>query len=80
MANMTEKNGLLKNIERGVKVDIREEIIKATGVIPDAVKRGSVQTSVRWKEQAMQSLRVANNPKSGEHELKMALTNLKKYG
>lgn len=77
---MTEKNGLLKNIERGVKVDIREEIIKATGVIPDAVKRGSVQTSVRWKEQAMQSLRVANNPKSGEHELKMALTNLKKYG
>lgn len=61
-------------------MNIREEIIKATGVIPDAVKRGSVQTSIRWKEQAMQSLRVANNPKSGEHELKMALTNLKKYG
>ena len=59
---------------------IREEIIKATGVIPDAVKRGSVQTTVRWKEQAMQALRVANNPKSGEYELKMALHNLKKYG
>lgn len=61
-------------------MDIREEIRKATGVIPDAVKRGSVQTSIRWKEQAMQSLRVANNPNSGEHELKMALNNLKKYG
>ena len=61
-------------------MDVREEIIKATGVIPDAVKRGSVQTSIRWKEQAMQSLRVANNPNSGEHELKMALNNLKKYG
>jgi hypothetical protein len=61
-------------------MDIREEIIKATGVIPDAVRRGSVQTSIRWKEQAMQALRVANNPKAGEHELKMALTNLKKYG
>lgn len=61
-------------------MNIREEIKKQAGVIPDAVKRGSVQTSIRWKEQAMQSLRVANNPKSGEHELKMALTNLKKYG
>ena len=60
-------------------MDIREEIKKATGVIPDAVKRGSVQTSIRWKEQAMQSLRVANNPKAGEHELKMALHNLKRY-
>jgi len=60
-------------------MDIRKEIIKATGVIPDAVKRGSVQTSIRWKELAMQSLRVANNPKSGEHELKMALHNLKRY-
>lgn len=61
-------------------MDIREEIIKATGVIPDAVKRGSVQTSIRWKEQAMQSLRVVNNPNAGEHELKMALNNLKRYG
>jgi hypothetical protein len=66
--------------KRNNKMDIREEIIKATGVIPDAVRRGSVQTSIRWKEQAMQAMRVANNPKAGEHELKMALTNLKKYG
>lgn len=61
-------------------MNIREEIKKATGVIPDAVKVGSVQTSIRWKEQAMQSLRVANDPRSGEHELKMALNNLKRYG
>jgi hypothetical protein len=58
----------------------REEIKKQAGVIPDAVKVGSVQTSIRWKEQAMQSLRVANNPKASEYELRMALTNLKRYG
>ena len=61
------------------EMDIREEIKKATGVIPDAVKQGSVQTSIRWKEQAMQSLRVANNPKASEYELRMALNNLKRY-
>jgi hypothetical protein len=61
-------------------MDIREEIIKATGTIPSTVLNGSVQQSIRWKEQAMQALRVANNPKAGEHELRMALTNLKKYG
>jgi hypothetical protein len=59
---------------------IQEEIKKQAGVIPDAVKVGSVQTSIRWKEQAMQSLRVANNPKASEYELRMALTNLKRYG
>jgi hypothetical protein len=60
-------------------VDYKEEIKKASGVIPDAVKTGSVQTSIRWKEQAMQSLRVANNPKATEYELRMALNNLKRY-
>jgi len=58
---------------------IREEIKKQAGVIPDAVKVGSVQTSIRWKEQAMQSLRVANDPKASEYELRMALTSLKRY-
>lgn len=57
-------------------MNYREEIIKATGVIPDAVKRGSVQTSIRWKERAMNALRIANNPKATEHELKMALSEL----
>jgi hypothetical protein len=61
-------------------VDYKEEIKKATGVIPDIVKHGSVQQSIRWKEQAMQSLRVANNPKATEYELRMALNNLKRYG
>jgi hypothetical protein len=60
-------------------MDLREEIKKQAGVIPDAVKVGSVQTSIRWKEQAMQSLRVANNPKASEYELRMALTSLKRY-
>jgi hypothetical protein len=61
-------------------VDYREEIRKASGVIPDSVKTGSVQQSIRWKEQAMQSLRVANNPKASEYELRAAYTNLKRYG
>ena len=61
------------------EVNYREEIKTQAGIIPDSVKRGSVQQSIRWKEQAMQSLRVANNPKAGEYELRMALNALKKY-
>jgi hypothetical protein len=57
-------------------MSIREEVKKQAGVIPDAVMRGSVQTSIRWKERAMKALRIANNPKSTEHELKMVLSEL----
>ena len=57
-------------------MSIREELKKQAGVIPDAVMRGSVQTSIRWKERAMNALRVANNPKATEHELSMALSEL----
>jgi len=60
-------------------MNYREEIKKQVGIIPDSIKRGSVQQSIRWKEQAMQSLRVANNPKAGEYELKLALNALTKY-
>jgi len=57
-------------------MSIREQLKKQAGVIPDAVHRGSVQTSIRWKERAMNALRVANNPKATEHELSMALSEL----
>lgn len=57
-------------------MNIRDELKKQAGVIPDAVMRGSVQTSIRWKERAMNALRIANNPKATEHELKMALSEL----
>lgn len=57
-------------------MSLREIIKKQVGVIPDAVQRGSVQTSIRWKERAMNALRVANNPKATDHELKMALSEL----
>jgi len=57
-------------------MNIREIIKKQVGVIPDAVQRGSVQTSIRWKERAMNALRVANNPKATDHELKLALSEL----
>ena len=57
-------------------MSIRNELKKQAGVIPDAVLRGSVQTSIRWKERAMNALRIANNPRSTEHELKMALSEL----
>ncbi len=59
-------------------MSLRETIKKQAGVIPDAVNRGSVQTSIRWKERAMNALRVANNPKATEHELKLALSELKR--
>lgn len=61
------------------EVNYREEIKKQAGIIPSSVRSGSVQQSIRWKEQAMQSLRVANNPKAGEYELRMALNALTKY-
>jgi hypothetical protein len=57
-------------------MNIREQIKKQAGVIPDAVKVGSVQTSIRWKERAMNALRVANNPRATDHELKLALSEL----
>ena len=57
-------------------MDLREEIKKQAGVIPDAVQRGSVQTTIRWKERAMNALRTANNPKATERELKMAFAEL----
>ena len=60
-------------------MDIREEIQKATREIPSSVKQGSVQQSIRWKDSAMQALRVASNPKSTPYELKSALSTLKKY-
>jgi hypothetical protein len=57
-------------------MDLREEIKKQAGVIPDAVQRGSVQTTIRWKERAMNALRTANNPKATERELKTAFAEL----
>jgi len=57
-------------------MDLREQIKKQAGVIPDAVQRGSVQTTIRWKERAMNALRTANNPKASERDLRMALTEL----
>jgi hypothetical protein len=63
-----------------IEVNYKEEIIKASSRIPDSVTQGSVQQSIRWKEQAMQALRVANNPKASEYELCTAYNSLKRYG
>ena len=60
-------------------MSIREEIEKATRVIPDSVKRGSVQQCIRWKDSAVQAMRIASNPKSTDYELKSALNTLQKY-
>ena len=57
-------------------MDYRSEIMKAIGVIPNSVKTGSVQQSIRWKERAVNAIRVANNPKSSERELKTIYTEL----
>jgi nucleoside diphosphate kinase len=57
-------------------MDYRSEILKQVGVIPDAVQRGSVQNVIRWKERAVNAIRVANNPKASERELKTIYTEL----
>ena len=60
-------------------MNYKEEIEKATRVIPDSVKHGSVQQCIRWKDSAVQAMRVASNPKATEYELRSALNTLQKY-
>jgi hypothetical protein len=55
---------------------IRELLKKQIGVIPDAVKTGSVQTAIRWKERARLAEMVAKNPRSTEQELQQAYIDL----
>jgi hypothetical protein len=57
-------------------MDLREAIKKQSGVIPISVQRGSIQNVIRWKDIAVRAVNVANNPKSTEHELKQALSQL----
>jgi hypothetical protein len=57
-------------------MDIREAIRQQLRVIPDAVKTGSVQTAVRWKERARLAEIVVKNPRSTEQQLQEALLNL----
>lgn len=52
---------------------LREEIKAQSGKVPMAVLKGSVQMVIRWKDRAVQSVRVANNPKSSKRELEIAL-------
>jgi hypothetical protein len=59
-------------------MDLREEIRKQVGIIPISVQTGSVQNVIRWKDKAVNAIRVANNPKSTEHELKITLAELKR--
>jgi putative cell wall-binding protein len=57
-------------------MDLREEIKKQSGIIPVSVQNGSIQNVIRWKDRAVKSLNVANNPKSTEYELRQALSQL----
>jgi hypothetical protein len=59
-----------------VKNELREAIKKQVGIVPISVQKGSVQNVIRWKDMAVQALRVANNPKSTEYELKITLSDL----
>jgi hypothetical protein len=45
--------------------------------IPDAVKNGSVQQVIRWKERCNEAQRVMNNSKATQHQLEQALRSLK---
>lgn len=57
-------------------MDTREVIRQQLRVIPDAVKTGSVQTAIRWKERARLAEMVAKNPRSTEQQLQQALHDL----
>lgn len=59
-----------------MKEELREAIKKQVGIVPISVQNGSVQNVIRWKEKAVHAIRVANNPKSTEHELKITLSEL----
>lgn len=57
---------------------IREEIKKYANKVPQSVQSGSVQVAIRWKDKAAGALRVAHNNSSTEHELRKALSDLKR--
>ena len=57
-------------------MDIRELLKQQIRVIPDAVKAGSVQTAIKWKERARKAEIVAKNPRSTERQLQEALNEL----
>lgn len=57
---------------------LREEIRAQSGKVPMQVLQGSVQMVVRWKDRAVQAVRVANNPTSSKRELEIALKEIKR--
>lgn len=58
-------------------MNLREEIKSQVGKIPTHVMQGSVQQVIRWKERANDALRVANNKKSSDYDLQLALNSIK---
>lgn len=60
-------------------MDLREEIRKQVGIIPMSVRTGSVQIAIRFKDAVNDALRVVNNPKAGDRELRQALAGLKRF-
>ena len=59
-------------------MDLRDEIKKQVGIVPISVQSGSVQNAIRWKDKVINAMRIANNPKSTEYELKITLSELKR--
>jgi hypothetical protein len=57
--------------------NIREQIKEQMNKIPDAVKNGSVQQVIRWRERCNEALRVINNSRASQHQLEQALRSLK---
>jgi hypothetical protein len=60
-------------------MDLREEIKKQVGIIPMSVRNGSVQIAIRFKDAVNDALRVVNNSKAGDRELRQALASLKRF-
>lgn len=57
---------------------LRKEIIAQSGKVPMQVMQGSVQMVIRWKDRAVQAVRIANNPTSSKRELELALKEIKR--
>jgi len=59
------------------KVNLREEIKSQVGKVPTHVMQGSVQQVIRWRERANEALRLANNKKTSDYDLQLALNSIK---
>lgn len=60
-------------------MNYREEIRKITKTLPQSVVNGGVMSAVRWKEKLGKAIKLVDNPKSSENELRRMLYELSNF-